>query len=172
MSQEILSHVEKSSITKQVPVLRAGNSVRVHQKIKEGGKERVQIFEGLVIRINSGSGVNKTFTVRKIVDGVGVEKIFPFYSPNIKQIDVIKDGKVRRAKLYYMRDRSGKSARLREQTLGDLEMEGEEYVEPVEEPEVEEAPEATPESEAAPAAEEPAAEEAPAEEKAEEPAAE
>ena len=123
--------------------------MRVHEKIQEGGKERVQIFEGLVIAVSSGEGVNKTFTVRKIVDGVGVEKIFPFYSTNIAQIDIVKGGKVRRSKLYYMRERTGKSARLREQKLGDVEMVGEEPT-----------PEAAPEVEVAPEA--PAAEEAPA----------
>lgn len=151
---------------KLVPVLKAGNVVRVHQKISEGGKERVQIFEGLVIAVSSGEGVNKTFTVRKIVDGVGVEKIFPFYSTNIAQIDIVKGGKVRRSKLYYMRERTGKSARLREQKLGDVEMVGEEPT-PEAAPEVpdapetpEVAPEAAPEVEVAPEA--PAAEEAPA----------
>ena len=163
MSQELLDHVAKGSMKKKVPVLKAGNLVRVHQRIKEGDKERVQIFEGLVIKVNSGGGVNKTFTVRKMVGGVGVEKIFPIYSPNIKQIDIVKDGKVRRAKLYYMRERTGKSARLRDQDIGEIEMIGEDEVveEEVEAPETEapeaDAPEAAPE----PA---PAKEEAPAEE--------
>jgi large subunit ribosomal protein L19 len=133
MSQAILAHVEAGSMKKRIPVLKPGNLIRVHQKIKEGGKERIQIFEGLVIKINSGSGVNKTFTVRKIVDGIGVEKIFPCYSPNIAQIDVVSSGKVRRAKLYYMRNLTGKSARLRDQAIGDIEMVGEEAVEEVEE---------------------------------------
>lgn len=142
MSQEILDHVAKDSMQKKVPVFKPGNTVRVHQKISEGGKDRIQIFEGLVIKISSGSGVNKTFTVRKVVDGVGVEKIFPLYSPNVKQIDIVKGGKVRRAKLYYMRERTGKSARLRDQKLGELETIGEDYV-PVEEVvEEESAPEA------------------------------
>jgi large subunit ribosomal protein L19 len=156
MSQDILNHVAKDSMKKKVPVLRAGNTVRVHQKISEGGKERIQIFEGLVIKVSAGSGVNKTFTVRKMVDGVGVEKIFPFYSPNVKQVDLIKDGKVRRAKLYYMRERTGKSARLRDQKLGELEMIGEDPVEEVEEVE-EVVEEVTPEATETPA-EEPAEE--------------
>lgn len=160
MSQEILAHVASGSMKKKIPVLKPGNVVRVHQKIKEGGKERVQIFEGLVIKISSGEGVNKTFTVRKMVDGVGVEKIFPFYSTNVKQIDVVKGGKVRRSKLYYMRERTGKSARLRDQKLGEIEMVGEEEVVP--EPE-EENIEPVKEGEAAPESKEaPEAKDAPA----------
>lgn len=167
MSQEILNHVAKSSMKKQVPVLKPGNTVRVHQKISEGGKERIQIFEGLVIRISSGEGINKTFTVRKVVDGVGVEKIFPFYSPNIKQIDIVKDGMVRRSKLYYMRARTGKSARLKDQDLGELTMVGEEYVEEVPEETTEETTEENAEGETAQEAPE-----APVEEQATEEAAE
>ncbi len=86
-----------------LPTLKSGLTVRVHQKIKEGDKQRVQIFEGLVIKISSGSGVSKTFTVRKVVDGVGVEKIFPVQSPNVSKIEVVRASKVRRAKLYYLR---------------------------------------------------------------------
>lgn len=85
--------------------LKSGLTVRVHQKIKEGDKERVQVFEGIVIKISSGAGVNKTITVRKIVDGVGVEKIFPIMSPNIIKIDHVKQMKVRRSKLFYLRDK-------------------------------------------------------------------
>jgi large subunit ribosomal protein L19 len=114
MSQAILNHVAKSSMTKDVPVLEPGMTIRVHQRITEGAKERVQIFEGLVIKISSGTGVNKTYTVRKIIDGIGVEKIFPFYAPSVEKIELLKKGKVRRAKLYYMRDLRGKSTRLRE----------------------------------------------------------
>ncbi|MFA5793289.1 MAG: 50S ribosomal protein L19 [Candidatus Gracilibacteria bacterium] len=115
MSQAILSHVSDSSIKKAVPELKSGMTVRVHQKIVEGEKERVQIFEGLIIRVNAGSNrVDKTFTVRKIVEGVGVEKIFPIYSSLIEKIEITKRGKVRRAKLYYMRDLQGKSTRLQE----------------------------------------------------------
>lgn len=118
MNMQLLQQVGKK-FTKQVPVIKPGNTVRVHQKIKEGGKERVQIFEGLIIAINSGSGTDKTFTVRKIVGGIGVEKIFPLYSKNITKIQVTKSSDVRRAKLYYMRDRSGKSARLKEKQLAE-----------------------------------------------------
>lgn len=99
--------------TKKIPVLRPGYHVRVHQKIKEGEKERVQIFEGLVIALNSGLGASKTVTVRKVVEGIGVEKIFPIYSPNVAKIEVKKTFGVRRAKLYYLRKAEGLSARLR-----------------------------------------------------------
>ena len=115
MSQAIIAEQTKKYF-KQVPSLKSGYTVRVHQKIKEGEKERVQIFEGLIIKIN-GEGVGKTITVRKISEGVGVEKVFPIHSPNITKIEVKKIAKVRRSKLYYMRDLSGKSARLREQHI-------------------------------------------------------
>lgn len=107
------------AIKKKVPVIQTGHTVRVHQKIKEGEKERIQIFEGLVIRVHGGHGADKTFTVRKIVEGIGVEKIFPLYSPNIQKIEVKKESKVRRAKLYYMRERAGKSARLKESFISE-----------------------------------------------------
>lgn len=113
MSEALLKHVA-GSVSKKTPRLKVGQTLRVHQKIKEGEKERVQLFEGLLIRVSAGSGVSKTFTVRKIVEGIGVEKIFPVNSPIIQKIEVLKDGKVRSAKLYYMRDLSGKSTRLRE----------------------------------------------------------
>ncbi len=98
---------------KKMPNLKIGQTVRVHHKIKEGEKERIQIFEGMIIKMNHGQGADKTFIIRKIVEGVGVEKIFPFYSPIIEKIEIKKESKVRRAKLYYMRGRSGKSARLK-----------------------------------------------------------
>lgn len=111
------------AMKKKVPDLKPGYTVAVHQKIKEGEKERVQIFEGLVIQIGSGHGADKTFTVRKVVEGIGVEKIFPLYSPRIEKIQVKKEGKVRRARLYYMSNRFGKSARLQEAFVNDEEME-------------------------------------------------
>lgn len=111
------------AMKKKVPALKPGYTVAVHQKIKEGEKERVQIFEGLVIQIGSGHGADKTFTVRKVVEGIGVEKIFPLYSPKIEKIQVKKEGKVRRARLYYMSNRFGKSARLHEAFVNDDEME-------------------------------------------------
>ncbi len=98
---------------KEVPSLKAGQTVRVHVKVVEGEKERTQVFEGVVIGI-SGKGSRSTFTVRKISYGVGVERIFPLYSPRIDKIQVMSSGKVRRAKLYYLRDLSGKRARLYE----------------------------------------------------------
>ncbi len=90
-------------ISTTCPTLKSGFTVKVHQKIKEGEKERVQIFEGLIIKISSGTGVSKTFTVRKVVDGVGVEKIFPINSPNVAKVEIVRASKVRRAKLYYLR---------------------------------------------------------------------
>ncbi len=105
---------EQKKQLKKVPEVRAGYTVRVSQRIKEGEKERIQNFEGLVIKVGHGEGNEGTFTVRKIVEGIGVEKIFPLHSPNVKKIVVIKKAKVRRSKLYYMRERSGKSARLTE----------------------------------------------------------
>lgn len=149
MNMQLVKNVGKKFM-KKVPVIKPGSTVKVHQRIKEGNKERVQIFEGLVIAINSGSGPDKTFTVRKIVDGVGVEKIFPLYSKNITKIKVTKSSDIRRSKLYYMRKRSGKSARLKEKHLTESEVKmeeiegiGEEVVaeEKVQEPEkVEEKP--------------------------------
>lgn len=113
-SQELLKSVSEKLSKRKHPALKAGQTVKVHQRIKEGTKERVQIFEGLIIRINAGNDVSKTFTVRKLVEGIGVEKIFPVLSTTIEKIEILKEAKVRRAKLYYMRNLSGKSARLRE----------------------------------------------------------
>ncbi len=168
MSRALLDHVTASAI-KKVPDLKPGATVKVYQKIKEGGKERVQMFQGLVIRVNAGAGVDKTFTVRKIVEGVGVEKIFPFHTPTIEKIVVVKQGKVRRSKLYYMRDLQGKSTRLRETDLvasvmDEPEMKEEEMEEVVAETPVEEAPVEETATEEAPAVEETPAEDAPTEE--------
>jgi len=113
MTQAIIRDVQKGGL-KKVPEIRTGYTVKVYQKIKEGNKERLQGFEGLVIKTNSGEGADKTFTVRKIASGVGVEKVFPLHSPFIAKIDVIKKAKIRRAKLYYMRNKTGKAARLSE----------------------------------------------------------
>ncbi len=92
---------------------KSGDQIKVHFKIVEGGNERIQIFEGIVIRIK-GSGLSETFTVRKISSGIGIERIFPIHSPRINKIEVLKRGKVRRAKLYYLRNLSGKAARISE----------------------------------------------------------
>ena len=115
-----IAAIQKSNL-KKVPEVKTGYTVKVSQKVIEGGKERIQNFEGLVIKISSGAGVRKTFTVRKIVEGIGVEKVFPFHSPNVTKIHVIKTAKVRREKLYYMRKRSGKSAILLEKQVTDEE---------------------------------------------------
>lgn len=114
MSSQLIEKFEKEYL-KAKPDLKAGQVVRVHQKIKEGEKERVQIFEGLVMQVSSGHGIGKTFTVRKVVEDVGVEKVFPFHAPTVEKIQVVREGKVRRAKLYYMRGRTGKAAKLYEQ---------------------------------------------------------
>ena len=97
-----------------IPQFKSGDTVSVGVKVVEGERSRTQVFEGVVIKISSGSGLDKTFTVRKISNGIGVERIFPLNSPNIDSIKVIKKGKVRRAKLYYLRDLKGKAARIKE----------------------------------------------------------
>lgn len=112
MNTDLLNKVEKEYL-KDVPKIKVGQTVRAHTYIIEGGKTRVQIFEGLVIAIK-GTGAGKMITVRKISHGVGVERIFPLHSPNIKNWEIVKEEKVRRSKLYYMRSRIGKAAsRLR-----------------------------------------------------------
>ena len=108
---DILSQFETEQAKKNPPVLQPGETVRVHVKVVEGEKERTQVFEGIVIGL-SGKGNRATFTVRKISYGVGVERIFPLHSPRIEKVEVVARGKVRRAKLYYLRERSGKAARL------------------------------------------------------------
>jgi large subunit ribosomal protein L19 len=108
----LLRKVEEGETRDEVPHFRSGDTIRVHQLIREGEKERVQIFEGIVVA-RKGSGVSETVTVRKIsVGGIGVEKIFPIHSPRIEKFEVVNIGRVRRAKLYYLRDRAGKSARV------------------------------------------------------------
>lgn len=113
-----IAKIQKGNL-KKVPEVKTGYTVRVSQKVTEGTKERIQHFEGLVIKVSHGEGVEKSFTVRKIVEGIGVEKVFPFHSPSITKIFVVKKAKVRREKLYYMRERFGKSARLSEQHVTD-----------------------------------------------------
>jgi large subunit ribosomal protein L19 len=109
-----LDQLEAEQSKKDAPALRPGETVRVHVKVVEGEKERTQVFEGIVIRI-SGRGNRANFTVRKISYGIGVERIFPFHSPRVEKVEVVARGKVRRAKLYYLRERSGKGARLHEE---------------------------------------------------------
>ena len=102
-----------SQMKQNIPDFRIGDTVRVYIKVKEGARERIQMFEGTVISKNGG-GISETFTVRRLSYGVGVEKAFPLHSPNIDRIEVVRHGKVRRAKLYYLRDRVGKRAKVKE----------------------------------------------------------
>lgn len=108
-----LQQVESLYIHKEQPEFRAGDTVRVHVRVVEGDKERIQVFQGVVIG-RRGGGTRETFTVRKISGGIGVERIFPLHSPSIQRIEVVRHGKVRRAKLYYLRSLRGKAARIEE----------------------------------------------------------
>ena len=110
---DIIKSIEHEQLKNKVPELKIGNTVRVHVKIKEGNKERIQVFEGVIIK-KQGGGVNATFTVRKISYGVGVEKTFLVHSPLVEKVEVVRVGKARRAKLYYLRDRVGKAAKTKE----------------------------------------------------------
>jgi large subunit ribosomal protein L19 len=111
-----LDSFNKKQLKKDLPEIRPGYVVKVHQKIKEKDKQRIQSFEGLVIARKHGKGINATITVRRVASGVGVERIFPIHAPFIENIEVVKKYKVRRAKLYYIRDKSAKQARLKEIT--------------------------------------------------------
>lgn len=113
MSQQLIDAVTKEYLKSDIPAFRAGDNVKVHVRIKEGERERIQIFEGLVIA-RHGGGISSTFTVRKMSSGVGVERIFPLHSPMIAKIEVVRLGKVRRAKLNYIRNLSSKAARIQE----------------------------------------------------------
>jgi len=186
---DIIKSIEHEQLKNKIPVLNIGDTVRVHVKIKEGNKERIQVFEGIIIK-KQGGGVNATFTVRRISYGVGVEKTFLVHSPMVVKIEVVRVGKARRAKLYYLRDRVGKAAKTKEKIGARIETKevvlkeeivpGEnEVVEEVTAEEVAEAVEADKAIKAEEAkAEEPAVEEVKAEEpakeeaKVEEPAAE
>jgi len=108
-----LEALTASQLRTDRPKFSPGDTVAVHIKVLEGDKERIQVFEGVVMQ-RHGSGINETFTVRKVSDGIGVERIFPLHSPNIEKIDHLRDGRVRRARLYYLRDRKGKAARVDE----------------------------------------------------------
>ncbi len=110
---DIIHEIGKEQLRIDHPDFNVGDTVKVHYRIKEGSKERIQIFQGIVIR-KRGAQISKTFTVRKISNGVGVERIFPTHSPLIKQIDVVRFGRVRRAKLFYLRKAKGKAARVKE----------------------------------------------------------
>lgn len=171
---DIIKSIEHEQLKNKIPELKVGNTVRVHVRIKEGNKERIQVFEGIIIKVQGG-GVNQTFTVRKTSYGVGVEKTFLIHSPLVEKVELVRVGRARRAKLYYLRDRVGKAAKTKEQIgarIEDKEITVKTAIE--EEPVVEEKVEApveeatTVETEATPV-EEVKAEEAP---KAEEPAKE
>lgn len=110
---ELIKEIEKEQLKEHVDSFNVGDTVRVHGKIKEGNRERIQIFEGTVLKIQ-GSSSRKTFTVRKISNGVGVEKTWPLHSPNVEKIEMVRRGKVRRAKLNYLRNRVGKKAKVKE----------------------------------------------------------
>ena len=184
---DIVKSIEHEQLKNKIPDLKVGNTVKVHARIKEGNKERIQVFEGTIIKVQ-GSGVNKTFTVRKISYGVGVEKTFLIHSPLVEKVELVRVGHARRAKLFYLRDRVGKAAKTREVAGAriedkEIEIKGAEVVEepvqeteevaettvaeevvetPVEETVVEETPAV---EEKAEVAEEPAKEEAPKAEK-------
>ncbi|MER2024850.1 MAG: 50S ribosomal protein L19 [Eubacteriales bacterium] len=110
---DIIKKIEAEQLKSEVPQFRVGDTVRVHGKIKEGSRERIQIFEGVVMK-RQGGGARETFTVRKMSNGVGVEKTWPLHSPNVADITVVRRGKVRRAKLNYLRQRTGKRAKVKE----------------------------------------------------------
>ncbi|PLX69198.1 MAG: 50S ribosomal protein L19 [Denitrovibrio sp.] len=117
MKNKLIESVEAAFSNKEIPEFRSGDTVKVHFRIKEGTKERVQIYEGLVIKVHNNSS-NSTFTVRKMVGDIGVERIFPFYSPKIDKVELVRKGRVRQARLYYMRELRGKAARIKERRKG------------------------------------------------------
>ena len=109
---DALKLIEQSSMKAEAPVIEVGDLVKVHVRIKEGEKFRIQIFEGTVIAKKHG-GINETFTVRRVAHGVGIERVFPLHSPTVEKVELVRNGKVRRAKLYYLRDRVGKAAKVK-----------------------------------------------------------
>ena len=109
---EAIQHFTQSSLKTSVPELRAGDTVRVHQRIRESGKERIQIFEGVVMAVRGGKNINASFVVRRIASGVGVEKTFPLHSPNVVKVERLKSSKVRQARLFYLRERFGRAGRM------------------------------------------------------------
>lgn len=113
MATDMINLVEATQMRDDIPEFGSGDTVNVHVRVIEGEKERIQQYQGVVIALK-GSGTKRTFTVRKVSNGVGVERIFPIFSPRIAKIEVVREGSVRRAKLYYLRDRRGKSARIKE----------------------------------------------------------
>ena len=165
---DIIKSIEHEQLKKKIPVLNVGDTVKVHVKVKEGNRERIQVFEGIVIK-KQGGGVNATFTVRRLSYGVGVEKTFLVHSPRIEKIETTRVGKVRRAKLFYLRDRVGKMAKTKEKIGAiipkdeDFETQDDDVEAPVAEeaPIAEEAPEDVGASLDSPAEEAPIAEETP-----------
>ena len=110
---DLIQAFTNEQLKTEVPVINVGDTIRVHNKIKEGSRERIQMFEGTVIAMKHG-GISETFTVRRVSYGCGVERVFPIHSPNVVSVEVLRHGHVRRAKLYYLRDRVGKAARIKE----------------------------------------------------------
>ncbi|MBO5576458.1 MAG: 50S ribosomal protein L19 [Ruminococcus sp.] len=110
---DALKLISESSMRKEMPVINVGDTVKVHVKIVEGDKSRIQVFEGTVIAKKHG-GISETFTVRRVAHGCGIERVFPVHSPSVDKVEVVRRGKVRRAKLYYLRDRVGKAAKVKE----------------------------------------------------------
>lgn len=113
---DLISHFTQSSLKKNIPDLRPGDTVRVHQRIREGNKERIQVFEGTVIAVRGGKSINSSFVVRRIASGVGVEKTFPLHSPNVVKVERLKSSKVRQARLFYLRERFGRAMRMTKET--------------------------------------------------------
>ena len=117
---DIIKSIEHEQLKNKIPDLKVGDTVRVHQRIKEGNRERIQVFEGIIIK-KQGGGINATFTVRRVAYGVGVEKTFLVHSPMMEKVEVVRVGKARRAKLYYLRDRVGKAAKTKENVAARIE---------------------------------------------------
>ena len=157
---DIIKSIEHEQLKNKIPELKIGDTVKVHQRIKEGNRERIQVFEGIIIK-KQGGGVNATFTVRRVAYGVGVEKTFLVHSPMVEKVELVRVGKARRAKLYYLRDRIGKAAKTKENLTARIEDREVTIKEEVAEPAVEEtvAEEPVKEEIAEPAVEETIAEE-------------
>ncbi len=117
---DIIKSIEHEQLKNKIPELKVGDTVKVHQRIKEGNRERIQVFEGVIIK-KQGGGVNATFTVRRVAYGVGVEKTFLVHSPMVEKVELVRVGKARRAKLYYLRDRVGKAAKTKENVAARIE---------------------------------------------------
>ena len=110
---DLIKELNKETLANEKPQVKIGDTIRVHVKVKEGSRERIQVFEGIIIARKHG-GIGETITVRRVTHGVGCEKVFPVHSPRIASVETVRKGKVRRAKLYYLRDRSGKAAKVKE----------------------------------------------------------